>query len=84
MNIYVGNLAQETAEPLLRETFEKFGEVSRVDIKSDKTEGKQRTYGFVEMPSNEHAQAAITGLHGQELSGSMLKVVEARNEAKKS
>jgi RNA recognition motif-containing protein len=78
MNIYVGNLSNGTAEPQLREKFEKYGKVAAVDIKSSRDEGKQRTYGFVEMPSNEHAQAAIAGLHGKELSGNMLKVNEAR------
>jgi len=78
MNIYVGNLSNSTLERQLRETFEKFGKVASVDLNSSKDEGKQRTYGFVEMPSNEHARAAIAGLHGKELSGSLLKVNEAR------
>lgn len=78
MNIFVGNLSNSTAEPLLRQTFAKFGKVTAVDITSSKDEGKQRTFGFVEMPSNEHAQAAIAGLHGKELAGNMLKVNEAK------
>ena len=81
MNIYVGNLSNGTLEPQLRETFAKFGKVTSVDINSSKDEGKQKTYGFVEMPSNEHAQAAIDGLHGKELSGNLLKVNEAKQRA---
>jgi len=74
MNIYVGNLAHETAEPELRQTFEKYGEVTKVSIVLDKIDQKPRGFAFVEMSSNEHAQAAITGLNGTELGGRTLKV----------
>ena len=79
MNIYVGNLALETAEPELRQSFEKFGEVSRVNIVMDKVDGKSRGFGFVEMPSNLNAQAAILGLHGKDLGGRSLNINEAHN-----
>lgn len=74
MNIYVGNLAAETAEPQLRETFEKFGEVTKVSIVLDKVDQTPRGFAFVEMTSDEHGQAAITGLNGTELGGKTLKV----------
>lgn len=77
MNIYVGNLARETAEPKLRETFEAFGEVTRVNIVTDRNDGTPRGFAFVEMTSNEHAQKAISDLNGKELDGRELKVNEA-------
>jgi RNA recognition motif-containing protein len=80
MKIYVGNLAQETTEPQLRSSFEEFGAVTSANIVMDKESGKPRGFGFVEMTSDEHAQNAITGLHGKDLVGNALKV----NEAKKN
>lgn len=78
MNIYVGNLPRQTGESELRQIFEKYGEVSKVSIITDKFSGEPRGFGFVEMPSKEHAQAAITELHGTDLSGRTLNVSEAR------
>jgi RNA recognition motif-containing protein len=77
MKIYVGNLNHETTEPQLRESFEKFGEVTSLNIVMDKASGKPRGFGFVEMSSEEHAQSAISSLNGQDLAGSLLKVNEA-------
>jgi RNA recognition motif-containing protein len=78
MKIYVGNLSPETAEPELQKAFEKYGQVSKVTVATDKVNGKPRGFGFVEMASNEHAQAAIVGLHGMDLGGLALNVNEAR------
>ena len=78
MNIYVGNLSHQTAETELRQTFEKYGEVTRVNIITDKFDGRPKGFGFVEMSSQEHAQAAIAGVNGQDLGGRTLTVNEAR------
>ncbi|MDR3570031.1 MAG: RNA-binding protein [Syntrophobacteraceae bacterium] len=78
MNIYVGNLAARTTEQELREAFESFGEVDSAKIIKDNFTGKSRGFGFVVMPSQEQAQAAIEGLNGKELEGSPLTVNEAK------
>ncbi len=78
MNIYVGNLSFETAEENLRQAFEAYGEVSKVNIITDRDSGRSRGFGFVEMPSKGEADAAMTGLNGQELNGQTLNVNEAR------
>jgi RNA recognition motif-containing protein len=78
MNIYVGNLAHETAEAKLRETFETFGEVTRVNIVTDRNDGTPRGFAFVEMTSDEHANSAIADLNGKELDGRTLKVNQAK------
>ncbi len=78
MKIYVGNLSRETTEAQLRESFMKFGEVASLAIVTDKESGKSRGFAFVEMSSEEHAQAAIAGLQGQDLGGNVLKVNEAK------
>jgi RNA recognition motif-containing protein len=78
MNIYVGNLPHAAADEDLRQLFEPFGEVTSVAIIKDKFSGESRGFAFVEMPSKEAAQKAISGLNGSELKGRSLNVNEAR------
>ncbi|MDH3892347.1 MAG: RNA-binding protein [candidate division Zixibacteria bacterium] len=84
MKIYVGNLAHETTEPQLRESFEAFGTVDSTSIVMDKDSGKSKGFAFVEMSSDDHAQKAITGLHGKDLAGNPLKVNAARDNSSSS
>ena len=78
MNIYVGNLSFQTTDEEIRQAFEAHGEVSSVNIIRDKFSGESRGFGFVEMPSDDEAQAAIANLNGTELSGRALNVNQAR------
>lgn len=78
MNIYVGNLARDVNEDELKEQFVVFGEVSSCAIIKDKFTGESRGFGFVEMPSKEQAQQAISSLNGKELKGRPVIVNEAR------
>jgi len=78
VNIYVGNLSAEVSEEDLRQAFEAFGQVTSVKIITDRYTGVSRGFGFVEMPAKAEAQAAITGLNGNELKGRALNVNEAR------
>ncbi len=78
MNIYVGNLSWGTNEQDLQEAFEAFGEVSSVSIITDRETGKSRGFGFVEMPSDAEARAAIAALNGADMGGRNLTVNEAR------
>ncbi len=78
MNIYVGNLSPKTSEQELREAFEAYGDVDSAKIIKDNFTGKSRGFGFVEMPDQAQAQAAIAGLNGSDLGGSALTVNEAR------
>jgi len=84
MNIYVGNLSFEAGEDDLRKAFEEFGTVSNVTILKDKFSGKSRGFGFVEMPSNDEAKAAIDGLNGRDIKGRSLKVNEARPQTERT
>ena len=81
MNIYVGNLSFEVSEDEIRQAFEAFGEVSSVNIITDRYSGQPRGFGFVEMPDKAEAQAAIENLNGKDLSGRPLNVNEARPRA---
>ncbi len=78
MNIYVGNLSAKTTEEELREAFESFGDVDSAKIIKDNLTGRSRGFGFVEMPNQDQAQAAIAGMNGKELAGSALTVNEAK------
>ena len=78
MNIYVGNLSYQMTEDELRTAFETYGEVSAVRIIQDHNTGRSKGFGFVEMPNNENAKTAITGLDGKEISGRTVRVNEAK------
>ncbi len=78
MKIYVGNLSSEVTEEELRQEFEAFGEVTSVNIITDKYSGRPRGFGFVEMSSVSEGQAAITGLNGKTLKERTLNVNAAR------
>lgn len=78
MNIYVGNLARDVTEDDLKQAFEAFGKVNSAAVIKDKFSGESRGFGFVEMPTNAEAQAAMTGLNGKEFKGRTLNVNEAR------
>ena len=78
MNIYVGNLSHDATEDDVQEMFASFGRVSSVTIIKDKFSGEPRGFGFVEMPVQSEALAAIAGLAGKELRGRQLNINEAR------
>ena len=78
MNIYVGNLSYEVDEDELREEFAAFGEVTSATIIRDRYSGRPRGFGFVEMPAEAEAKAAITGLNEKTLKGRTIVVNEAR------
>jgi len=78
MNIYVGNLSFKATDDDLRQTFGEFGEVASASIITDRATGRSRGFGFVEMPNDEEASAAIAGLNGKEVMGRNLTVNEAR------
>jgi RNA recognition motif-containing protein len=78
MNIYVGNLPFSITDADLRETFSRFGEVSQVNLISDKFTGESKGFGFVEMANNSQADAAIKGLNGKDLKGRNITVNQAK------
>ena len=78
MNIFVGNLTWTTTEEELAQLFEPFGTVSQARIAMDRETGRSRGFGFVEMPNDAEAEAAIEELHGATIGGRPLTVNEAR------
>ena len=78
MNIFVGNLAFSATDHDLRQLFEPYGTVDKVNIITDRETGRSRGFGFVEMPDSTAAKAAIQGLQGHQLAGRALNVNEAK------
>jgi RNA recognition motif-containing protein len=78
MNIYVGNISRNVTQDELMQAFQAHGQVSSVNIITDKYSGESRGFGFVEMPVEAEAHAAINALNNQELKGRPLNVNQAR------
>ena len=78
MNIYVGNLPYSVSEDDLRNMFAEFGEVSSANIITDRYTGQSKGFGFVEMPSQQEAEEAISNLNDSAVQGRNVKVSQAR------
>lgn len=78
MNIYVGNLDYNLKENQLEEIFGEYGEVSTVKIIKDRDTGRAKGFGFVEMPDDGEANAAMEALNGTEINGRNIRVSQAK------
>jgi RNA recognition motif-containing protein len=76
--LYVGNLAYGVDSSDLQRMFEAFGTVQSAQVIMDRETGRSKGFGFVEMGSDQEAQAAIDGLNGKSVDGRNLTVNEAR------
>ena len=77
MNIFVAKLNFRTQSDDLREAFEAFGEVDSAKVIVDQFTGKSKGFGFVEMPNDDEAQAAIDALNESDLDGNTIVVKKA-------
>ncbi len=84
MDIFVGNLSFSSTEDSLRELFAPYGEVTSVRIILSRETRRSRGFGFVEMPDEAEARAAIAELDGTQLDGRPLKVSEAKPKTDRS
>jgi RNA recognition motif-containing protein len=76
--MYVGNLPYSANEDELRRIFEEHGTVVSAQVIMDRETGRSKGFAFVEMSSDQEAQAAISALDGKDVGGRVLKVNEAR------
>ena len=76
--LYVGNLAYGVSDGDLEQMFAAHGTVQSAQIIMDRDTGRSKGFGFVEMGSDQEAQAAIAALNGKEVDGRRLTVNEAR------
>jgi len=82
--LYVGNLSYETTDSDLQSLFEPHGTVQSAQVIMDRDAGRSKGFGFVEMNSDQEAQAAIAALNGKETNGRTLTVNEARPREERS
>ena len=78
MRIYVGNLSYDVTEDELKQAFSEFGEVTSVTIPIDRDSGRPRGYGFLDMPNQSQAEAAIQAMNGKTYKDRPMTVNEAR------
>lgn len=77
-NLYVGNLSYETTEDTLRTLFAEHGEIESVNLITDRYTGRSRGFGFVEMATEQEADAAIGALNGKMVDGREIRVDKAK------
>lgn len=82
--LYVGGLSYSTTSESLREYFAQCGTVESATVITDKFSGQSRGFGFVEMSTNEEAQAAIAKLNEQAFEGRRITVNIANPQAPRS
>ena len=76
--LYVGNLPYSVRDADLEQAFAEFGSVTSAKVMMERDTGRSKGFGFVEMGSDDEAQAAINGMNGQPLGGRNVVVNEAR------
>jgi RNA recognition motif-containing protein len=82
--LYVGNLGYDVTDDQLREMFGPYGAVQTAQVITDRDTGRSKGFGFVEMGSEQEAQAAIAAMHGQQSGGRALTVNEAKPKEARS
>jgi cold-inducible RNA-binding protein len=82
--LYVGNLAYSVSDGDLQQMFAAYGTVQSAQVIMDRDAGRSKGFGFVEMGSDQEAQAAIAGLNGKEMDNRNLTVNEARPREERS
>jgi cold-inducible RNA-binding protein len=76
--LYVGNMGYDVSSSDLEQLFAAHGSVSSAQVINDRTTGRSKGFGFVEMSSDQEAQAAITALNGKSHGDRALTVNEAK------
>ena len=76
--LYVGNLSYDVNSSDLEQLFAQYGTVQSAEVISDRDTGRSKGFGFVQMGSDQEAQAAIAALNGQQQDGRALTVNEAK------
>ena len=79
--LYVGNLSYNTTEGALRSLFAEYGEIESVSMITDRDTGRPKGFAFVEMATEQAANAAISALNGKSVDDREIKVNEAKPQA---
>jgi RNA recognition motif-containing protein len=78
MKLFVGNLSFQSTDDSIRSVFAEHGQVDEVALITDRDTGRPRGFGFVQMPNDDEARAAIEAINGRDVDGRTLNVNEAR------
>ncbi|MEY2904736.1 MAG: hypothetical protein RJA52_752 [Bacteroidota bacterium] len=84
MNIFVAKLNYQTESDDLRTAFEAYGTVDSAKVVFDRDTNRSKGFGFVEMPNDDEAEAAIAALNDSELAGRTIVVKKAEPREKRS
>jgi RNA recognition motif-containing protein len=76
--LYVGNLSYNTTSSDLEQLFSQHGSVQSAEVIADRETGRSKGFGFVQMGTDDEAQAAIAALNGHQADGRTLTVNEAK------
>ena len=79
--LYVGNLSYGVDSAQLGDLFAQAGQVSSANVIMDRDSGRSKGFGFVEMSTDDEAQAAIQRFNGTDMGGRALNVSEAKPQA---
>jgi len=82
--LYCGNLSYNVRSQQLEQLFAEYGNVVSAQVIEDRETGRSKGFGFVEMSSEQEANAAIDGLNGQDHEGRSLQVNEAKPREERS
>ncbi len=82
--LFVGNMSFDTREGELRAIFEPYGEITSIQVMTDRDTGRPRGFAFVELADDGEAAKAITELNGKELDGRPLNVNDAHPKPERS
>jgi cold-inducible RNA-binding protein len=81
--LYVGNLSYDTTEGSLRTLFAEYGEIESVNVIMDRETGRPKGFAFVEMATDQAAQAAISALNGKSVDDREIKVDRAKPQGER-
>ncbi len=82
--LFVGNMSFDTTEGELRSIFEPYGEITSINVITDRDTGRPRGFAFVELANDGEAAKAVTELDGKEVGGRALNVNEANPKPERS
>lgn len=83
MKLLIRNLARSTTAEEIKDMFEEYGRVQSCTLVMDKKSGLSKGFGFVEMPKVGDAKAAVKGLNGKDVAGSIIRVKRAEDSTEK-
>lgn len=81
--LFVGSLSYSVDDDQLKQAFAAFGTVVSAKVIIDRDTNRSKGFGFVEMGSEEEAQAAVRGMDGKDIAGRSVAVSEARPQQKR-